>query len=194
MKRLQVLGIIIGILGLIACGGTKSEYQQLADKELASGARYDSLFLGLHFGMSSEAFYKHCWELNKKGYIMEGPQNATARQKIEVFENEAFMDFYPSFHEDKIWSMPVTFQYAAWSPWNKHLWSDKLIEEVKDLMDQWYGPGYIEVKNPGSQGSNAYIKVNGNRRISIYYAEEAKVHVDFVDLPTESAIKAAERK
>lgn len=194
MKRLQILGLIVGMLGLIACQTTTSEYQQLVDSELASGVRHDSLFLGLYLGMTSEAFYKHCWELNKNGTIMEGPQNTTARQKVDYFGEPAFMDFYPGFHEEKIWSMPVAFSYEAWSPWNKHLWSDKLIEKVKDLMDEWYGPGYIEIKNPTPLGSNAFIKIQGNRRISIYYSEDSKVHVDFVDLPVENELKAEEEK
>ena len=92
------------------------------------------------------------------------------------------MDFYPKFYEDKIIEMPVTFSYRAWSPWNKDLFADSLKFEVLDLMREWYGSGFLEIKNPKNPGSSAFVKVDGNRRISIYNLDDSKVQVDIVDL------------
>lgn len=52
------------------------------------------------------------------------------------------MNFYPNFHDDQIFAMPVFFNYKAWAPWNKELQSDILILEVKALMEKWYGKGF----------------------------------------------------
>ena len=52
MNRLYFFGIIILF---ISC--KKNPYVILERDEIASGVRYDSLFLGVKFGMSSKEFY-----------------------------------------------------------------------------------------------------------------------------------------
>lgn len=173
-----------------ACTQT-SEYHRLVEQELASGLRHDSLFLGIYLGMSSKDFYAHCWQLNKQGLIKEGSNNTSVLYKIDGLKYPASMDFYPRFINDQIVEMPVLFAYDSWSPWNKHLFSDQLQVEVLQLMEQWYGPGFIEVPNPGPVGGNAFVKVNGNRRISIYYKDDWKVRVDFVDLVAKQELEQA---
>ena len=51
------------------------------------------LFLGVKFGMTSKEFYAHCWDLNRKKLITQGPSNNSVRyylptesigQKIEM--------------------------------------------------------------------------------------------------------------
>jgi len=145
----------------------------------------------MYLGMSSDDFYARCWKLNKQGLIMEGRGNTSVHYKIQDFDYPASMEFYPNFENGVISAMPVVFAYDSWSPWNKHLFADKLILEVLKLMEEWYGPGFFEIENPNPIGSNAWVKVDGNRRISVYYVDDSKVKVDFVDL---LAIKTLETK
>ena len=176
-------GWILAILIMIAWGCKKtSEYHLMESRELATDVRYDSLFFGLYLGMPAKDFYNHCWELNKKGLIRQGASNTSVHYDLPDFKHPAGMDFYPRFYEDKIVEMPLIFIYDAWSPWNKNLSADSLILEVKDLMTEWYGEGFLEIKNPKDPNNRALVKVDGNRRISIYNLNDSKVQVDIVDL------------
>ncbi len=193
-EKLFVLFFTLSLAMLGSCGSTtSSEYKKMEEKELASGVREDSLFLGIYLGMTSQDFYDHCWKLNKQGVIMEGTGNTTVHYDIEEFKYPASMEFYPAFDQGLISAMPISFTYDAWSPWNKHLFSDKLIVEVLDLMKQWYGDGFIEIPNPNPIGSNAWVKVDGNRRISVYYVDDTKVKVDIVDLIAMKESEAARK-
>ncbi|MEM6803247.1 MAG: hypothetical protein AAF696_17705 [Bacteroidota bacterium] len=184
MKRFSHILIIFSTLFLIySCKSTPEQaYRAHEAKELASGVRYDSLFLGLSLGMSMDEFYDRCWQMNKQGLIMEGANNTTVRYEIQEFQHPANMEFYPSSENGKVTAMPITFMYNGWSPWNKQLQADQLISEVIELMESWYGEGFTEIENPTLVGSNAFLKVNGNRRITVYYVDESKVKVDIVDL------------
>jgi len=86
--------------------------------------------------------------------------------------------------------MPLIFTYEAWSPWNKHLFADSLKLEVIDLMHQWYGEGFMEVPNPNKNGASAFVKIDDNRRVSIYAPDESKVVVDIVDLRLKKSLES----
>ncbi len=182
----KVIWVVFVILIFAACG-KKSKYDRLVKKELASGVRYDSLFLGINFGMTSKAFYNHCWELNKLGLIRQGTSNLSVLYNFEYLKYPAEMNFYPTFHEDKIYEMPVSFKYNAWSPWNKHLSSDSLQLDVLNLYKEWYGNDFIEVNH--SRRGKAFVKVDGNRRISIFTKGEIEVQAIFTDMSLEDAVK-----
>jgi hypothetical protein len=92
----------------------------MVERELAGGIRHDSLFLGLHFGMTRDSFYEHCFRLNQQGIVTNGPQNNTVLYAIEGYSQPIDMNFYPDFNQDKIWRMRVYFNYQAWAPWNKN--------------------------------------------------------------------------
>ena len=61
----------------------RSKYERRLKQELASGVRYDSLFMGLYFGMPEKEFYTHCWKLNIKGLIRQGESNTTVEYEIK---------------------------------------------------------------------------------------------------------------
>ena len=83
---------------LISC--SVGSYSSLEESELNSGIRYDSLFLGVKFGMTSSDFYSHCWDLNKKKLVSQGPSNNTVRYMIptESIGQNIEMLFYPVFN------------------------------------------------------------------------------------------------
>lgn len=183
----------IAVILTISCKKS-TEYYAMENRELARSERYDSLFFGLYLGMSSKDFYTHCWDLNKKGLIRQGASNTTAYYELPDFKHPAGMDFYPRFHEDKIIEMPVIFSYKAWSPWNKQLQADSLKSEVLDLMIRWYGDGFLEIKNPKDDRKTAYVKIDGNRRVSVYNLDDSKVQVDIVDLRLLKSLEKIQEK
>ncbi|MBL7858257.1 MAG: hypothetical protein JNM57_11265 [Cyclobacteriaceae bacterium] len=179
MKKVRFLVVVLSALLL----GCKSDYEKMVAKELAKNVRYDSLFLDLHFGMTRKDFFTHCWELNKKGTIMQGPGNLSVQYQVDstLMKDKTFMWFYPDFKDDKITSMPVEFSYQSWAPWNQELSADTLLMEVKQLYEKWYGDGFVEMKN--KDGSKVvWIKVDGNRRIRLFKKNISIVHADFTNL------------
>jgi hypothetical protein len=168
MRNFLVVVILVvgGVITFSKCS-KKAKYESMVEAGLESGQRHDTLFLGLSLGMSSEDFYKHCWELNKQGIIRQGENNTSVLYEMEdEFKSSVDVNFYPSFYEDKIYEMPVKFNYKAWAPWNKQFSGDSLQLELIDLYKGWYGGGFIEIDH--STRGKAYVKVDGNRRISIY--------------------------
>lgn len=166
---------------LLASCSPKSDYHKKVEMELASGKRVDSLFLGVKFGMTSKEFYSHCWELNKQGVVRQGNTNTTVLYELEEgFKGKVFMDFYPKFQGDSIAEMPVSFMYESWAIWNKQFHADSLQPEVLSLFKKWYGDDFMEIKHP--EKGTAYVKVDGNRRITIYLQDEMRVGVLFTDL------------
>ncbi len=177
------------IAGIIYTGCTpKARYDRKLKQELASGVRYDSLFMGLYLGMPDKDFYTHCWNLNRRGLIRQGTTNRTVeyRTKNEL-KYPGIMDFYPKFIEGKIAEMPVRFVYAGWAPWNKELTSDKLQSDVLSWYEKIYGNDFMRVEN--SEKGVAYVKIDGNRRISIYKEDELHVWAVFTDMLVEKELK-----
>lgn len=166
-KFLFIITIGLGGIILLSNCSKKAKYESMVKEGLESGVRHDTLFLGLYLGMSSEDFYKKCWELNKEGLIQQGSGNTSVLYEIvDEFKAEVEANFYPTFVDEKIYEMPVKFKYDAWAPWNKQFSGDSLQVELLDVFKRWYGSGFIEV-NHAKRGP-AFVKVDGNRRISIY--------------------------
>jgi hypothetical protein len=178
---LLVIGMVLG-----ACS-TKSKYDRKLKQELASGVRYDSLFMGMYFGMPQRDFYGHCWKLNKQGLIRQGPGNTTVEYVMkDELKHAATMDFYPSFVDGKIYEMPVRFTYTGWAPWNKELSVENLQKDVLHWFEKLYGTDFLEVVHP-KKGS-AFVKINGNRRISIYKEDNVHVMAVFTDMTVPQAL------
>jgi hypothetical protein len=182
MKRKTNLLILILISGIAFSGCTpKAKYDRMLKRELASGVRNDSLFLGLYFGMPEKEFYMHCWRLNQKGLIKQGSSNVTVLYELKnELKYPASMDFYPRFNDGKIYEMPVRFFYQGWAPWNKELTADKLEPDVLKYCEKLYGKGFIEVVHP--QRGKAFVKISGNRRITIFKEDESHVWAIFTNM------------
>ena len=182
--KIRSISTVIMFLSLVfvytSCSN-KSEYQKLVDSELATNVRQDSLFLGISLQMESKAFFGHCWELNKQGVLTNGVANQVKYDVSDNFNHDASMYFYPKFVEGKIFEMPMEFQYDNWALWNEELSVDNLMEEVKGLLEDWYGEGFIKVVNEDASKS-VWVKVDGNRRIRVYRKSVSAVAVVFTDL------------
>lgn len=159
----------------------KAKYEHRLKREMASGVRYDSLFMGFYFGMPEKEFYLHCWRMNKKGLARQGESNNTVLCQLKnELKYPASMDFYPRFTEGKIYEIPVRFKYVGWAPWNKNLTSDNLQLKVLKWYEGIYGRGFIKVKHP-TRGS-AFIKIDGNRRITIFKQNDLYVWAVFTNM------------
>jgi hypothetical protein len=185
MRSIGIICFSVLLITIASCGDADLRaYKKLVKKETESGKRVDSLFFGIRFGMTSKEFYAHCWELNKKGILTDGLNNMAVLYKLNRNElkHEASMNFYPEFYENKIYKMPVTFQYVSWAPWNKNLFADSLKEEVLQLYKKWYPDGNEFLKMDDEEKGTIYIKVDGNRRITIGRYNDLQVKVDYTDL------------
>ena len=180
-KVLIRLSLLLFAGFILACS-SGTNYERLVKKELASGVRQDSIFFGMHFGMDSKDFYARCWELNRMGLAREGAMNTTVRYDLKNGELPFLgaIEFYPIFKENKVASMTGNTSYVGWAPWNKRLWSDNLIDDTKLMFEKWYGEGFFPIKSP-TRGK-AYAKVDGNRRIVLFYEREHQVEFLFTDL------------
>jgi hypothetical protein len=158
----------------------KSQYQKLVDRELAKNVRYDSLFLGYHFGMTKKEFFMYSWELNKQKKVKHGSTNQTVQYDLDGLPGNASMNFYPDFKDGKIYQMSANVSYEAWAPWNKELFADSLKYDLVNLLEQRYGNGFIKVDNP--QKGISFVKVDGNRKITLYKESDQRVAVIFTDL------------
>jgi hypothetical protein len=174
--------LMLLVSGCIISGcSPRSKYERRLKQELASGVRCDSLFFGLYLGMPEKDFYLHCWQLNKKGLIRQGDTNTTVEYNIkDELKYPGTMNFYPRFVQGKISEMPVQFHYKGWAPWNKKLSSEKLQADILNWYKKTYGAGFIKVKHP--LHGIAYVKVDGNRRITIFKQDDLNVWAVFTDM------------
>ncbi len=141
---------------------------------------------GEPFGMTDEAFYKQCWKLNRDSLVKQGSANMSVQYDInEELEFPATMNFYPRFHDGEIFEMPVRFIYNGWSPWTKELSATNLAKDVKHWYENIYGKGFVTVAHP--MKGEAYIKVDGNRRITIYIENDLYVWAIFTDMLSPAA-------
>ncbi|NLJ44408.1 MAG: hypothetical protein GX431_12170 [Bacteroidales bacterium] len=188
-KSLIPIFLITLSAGLVIGSCTpRSRYERKLKHELASGVRNDSLFMGMYFGMPEKQFYIHCWDLNHKGLIKQGPSNTTVEYMIkDELRYPASMNFYPSFADGKISEMPVKFQYTGWAPWNKSLSSDSLQLDVLKWFKKTYGDQFMKIDHP-KRGS-AFVQISGNRRITIFRENEMTVWAIFTDMSVKQVAK-----
>lgn len=162
-------------------------YNAQVKKELAGNKKVNDIFMGISLGMNSKDFYMHCWEMNKKGMFTDGSGNTAVKYRLTNNElrHPAEMNFYPEFKNGKIVNMWVKFQYEGWSPWNKNMDSDDLLEDVLQLYKKWYPDGNPFITMTDKNKGNLYVKVDGNRRIIIGRFDEVQVKADYSDLRNE---------
>jgi len=185
-KNINLLIIILGLFVLCGCSGN-DQYTELARRELATGVRKDSLFLGFKLGMTKKEFYGRAWELNKEHVVKNGGRNMSVEYHFDDLKKPAVMNFYPTFYENKIYQMPVVVKYDAWAPWNRNLYADSLQQDLLRLFKKWYGKDFIKVHD--KKKGLIYIKVDGNRSIAILQENDMYVDVLFTDLITQKKMK-----
>ena len=116
--------------------------------------------------------------------------------KIDSTElgHPAGMNFYPDFYNNTIAKMRASFQYDAWAPWNRKLFSDTLLPKVLEMYKKWYDKGNPFIKIEDKERGIIYVKVDGNRRIIIGKPDDMTVRVDYTDLLVEQEMDKALKK
>src|SRR5690625_5927545 len=80
------------LLMFIACDN-RTPYEKMLQRELDSGIRQDTLFLGYYLGMPKQEFFDHSWELNQRKivrgdsfvrYRLEGDRKSTRLNSSHV--------------------------------------------------------------------------------------------------------------
>jgi hypothetical protein len=195
-KNMKITGSILIILFmLVACSEDSGldKYNSLVKKELAGNKRADSLFFGIHFGMTQRKFFTHCWEMNQKGIFTDGNDDLGNMYVLYKLDKElkypAAMNFYPDFNDSTIWRMRVNIQYNGWAPWNKRMYADSLLPDVLNMFKKWYSNGNSFIPVNDKKRGVIYIKLDGNRRIIIGKYNDAVVKVDYTDMLVENKIK-----
>jgi len=165
----------------------KSEYQSYVDRELAKNEYRDSLIFGMRMGDTKKDFYSICWDLNKSKVISEGTGNRYAkyieRDSLIPVKKRKIMEFYGIFDEqDTMRGMDMIYNYQAWAPWNEESFSDVLMEDLKEILEEEYeGNPFIDI-DIEEKGVDAAVKIDGNRQILIYPKNKKDVSVKITDL------------
>jgi hypothetical protein len=192
MKIAGSLFIILFMLIACSVDSDMDKYNKLVKEEMGH-KRVDSIFFGIHFGMTKRVFFTHCWEMNKKGIFTDGNDglgNMYVLYKLgKELKYPAALNFYPDFNDSSICKMRVTIQYDGWAPWNKHLYADSLLPDVLTLYKKWYSDGNSFIQINDKKKGTIYVKVDGNRRITIGKYNDMLVKVDYTDMLVEKKIQ-----
>lgn len=189
---MKMKGLLIGLMAcltvfMISCNG-RNFFDHSLEKR-----KNDSLFLGISLGMEKKAFYDYCWEMNRRKVFKHGPTNQSVEYKLATELNSPVsMQFYPSFHDDKIYEMPVLFNYESWAPWNKEFAADTLFLKMVPLFKKWYGDDFQTLQHPTM--GKIYYQMKGTRRINLFIRDDQFVQAVFTDLKVEKEIKDQMKK
>lgn len=150
---------------------------------------YDSLFFGTYLGMPKKDFFDLCTELNKDQIITQalGGTTNVEHRIVDQYDSEVSMRFFPTFIEEKVFEMPVTYSYVAWAPWNRQYWAENLLPKVLEKYKLVYGEEFKLIEHP-IQGK-VYYKIDGKRRINLFIKDEQHVLAVFTDLKVEKRLK-----
>lgn len=189
MKRRisQLVLVVIVVFTLVSCG--QSEYTKLVKRELARNERFDSLFLTFKFNDTRTEFYTKGWEQNRLGLIRQGPKNQNVEYLMRSQDNTKSniqMLFFPEFDEkERIRKMELFFRYQLWNPTSSNYSAQELLPVTLDSLMSWYGGNeFIEVKFPKDSVS-LWVKVDGNRQISITTLQDGELKAVITDLTWE---------
>ncbi|MDG2147138.1 MAG: hypothetical protein P8K14_02805 [Flavobacteriaceae bacterium] len=189
MKLNKIIFCLLILTPFLACE-VESEYSKLLKKELKSGKSFNDLVLGLKIGQTKDDFYKICADLNKKKLITSGARSLYPEYILypkDSIENgkKIRMSFMGIFDDDRIMKgMDIRFNYYSWIAWREEYNSDNLINEIKDTLQLWYpGNNFIEIDlKLDSKNNFAYVKIDGNRQITMYKIDGRDVAVIIEDL------------
>lgn len=189
MRLNKIIFSLLVLTPFLACE-IESEYSKLLKKELKSGKSFNDLVLGLKIGQTKDDFFEICADLNKKKLITSGARNLYPEYILypkDSVENgkKIRMSFMGIFDNDRIMKgMDIRFNYYSWIAWREEYNSDNLINEIKDTLQLWYpGNNFIEIDlKLDSKNNLAYVKVDGNRQITMYKIDGRDVAVIIEDV------------
>ena len=177
----QIALLSFALLGLIFLGcSPEQKLERAIEKELATGVKKDSLFLGVEFGITMEEFFDQCRELNKQGLVREGSKNMSVEYIFkDSLDQPIAFNFYADREADSlIYKYYTSFYYYAFAL-NRHLYADRLLEMLPSILMDWYGGNepFTVVKD----GKTYLYKIDGNRVIELYVYDMGTVVATYYD-------------
>ncbi len=167
------IGMIAGMIGIVfllfmGCSKTMT-YEDVLAEELAKDVRYDSLFYGIHFNMTTPAFLDHCFEMNqKKIFFQYGAGSEVIVKFDEEFKFPVEFKFSPNLEKHLIQKLQGRFLYIGRNPFNNERGSDVLILDLVRQMEVWYGGRkFIKISPVDKWLTDRYVKIDGNRKITL---------------------------
>lgn len=187
MKRLLPL-LIISLIVLISCDDYKRQKKQkqideTIEKELATGIRNDTIFLGLEFGMSKNKVNNEMNKLIKEGKIYLDNDN-NYRYKFDFGDNtlphHAIAGFSTFYHKNKLYKFIVVINETE---------PESMLEVCKLTLFMTYLNKYKNCFRQKSilDDSHILVCINGNRKIKIL-SGLTDVRIIYTDLIAEKEI------
>jgi hypothetical protein len=180
-KKNNFLPIVgLSLLVFFGCNPEK-KLERIIERELATGIRNDSLFLGLEFGITMDDFFDQCRKLNKQGLVTEGSKNMSVEY---VFKDSLDRPVAFNFYADREANGPIhryytSFYYYAFAL-NRHLYADRLFEMLPAILMDWYGGN--EPFKIMRDGKEYIYKIDGNRMIELTVYDLSMVTATYYDL------------
>lgn len=173
---------------IIGCAKTpEKRFLEHQKQELATGIRNDSLFMGLYLKMPLKEFREYCFDMNLKGKFKQGGTKSPnwVESKLGGMDYPAAITFYPNFKNDSISEMKAAIYYDNAVFKDSTFERDSLLLDVFGKMDKWYGGETFKIKSQLFYKEDVYVKLNGNRRVTIYPDASGQViNLWYVDLTT----------
>jgi hypothetical protein len=159
----------------------QNELKEKIKKELASGKRNDTIFLGLMFGMSENQYINYFKELNRSGKIYTNKKNEYEYKfnfGAESIPREGFATFHGEFFNDQLYKLYVSVEPGEYG-YNAQLCQHALVDIYKSKYDDMIIETPIfDDKRP------EYIWIDGNRKIEII-AVVTEARIIYTDLISE---------
>ncbi len=179
MKSL-IFKLLVVVFALSAC---RSDYEKLVAKETASGTRHDSLWLNMYLGQPQKMWFDSCRALNLRGILDHGTElPMTTRWDVSAdFPQPVYLNFYPSFDDNKVTGMRCIFLYQNWTPLVNKFSQDSLLVETRRYLEKRLpGNAFLDMSRPDK--GKVWVKVDGNRQVILTPFEECKVLALIADL------------
>jgi hypothetical protein len=141
----------------------------------------DSLFLGFRFGMTEEAFFEHCRQMNAAGILYEGNTPNTVSYKLDGFTVAARTLMLPTFSDGKISRFDMRFQYEVLPMFRPDLTIKKLMGEAASYLSEELAIEFTP--RDDTQFGPVLAHREGYRQLFIYPKGEF-VWATFLDLRT----------
>ncbi len=187
LSALSALGVLLIIFCLSACQESPEErYKKMEQAALSSGIRYDMLFKGIYLSMEEKEFYHYCYQMNLKDEFRQGGVkngNWVEYKLKDEMKYPAAINFFPIFENNTITELKAAIYYDNAELKDKVFESDSLLLDVLQLMEKWYGQGFIKIESPFAYKDDIYVKIDGNRRITVLKDQSGQmINLWFVDM------------
>lgn len=161
--------------------------EQVALANRSKSNRVETMIAGFELGMTKREVKKHMLRMKQKKHLVRVKKSAKVFEyvyqlKLKSGKSNTYMDFEYGRNGGvyKAVCKPSKFRGKSKS---------KFLEEVHDLLTEWYGPHNFQL--PNSKTCAHYVWITGNRHIDLYCTSK---NVEFVYTDLNVEIPASSSK